>query len=104
MGRKQRGTIATKELKYAALAAWLQFWLVFLSSASNHQYHGLGTRQALIFSTGAIACSVRDQASTRPDAGGEGFQSAEAELFVELDGSMVYRRDGQSEFVKLEAS
>jgi hypothetical protein len=25
MGRKQRGTIATKELKYAALAAWLQF-------------------------------------------------------------------------------
>lgn len=34
--------------------------------------------------------------SAGPDAGGEGLDGAEAEAFVELDGGVVFGRDGQS--------
>ncbi len=33
--------------------------------------------------------------STRPDAGGEGFDGVEAEILVELDGGAVIRGYGQ---------
>jgi len=38
-----------------------------------------------------------------PDAGGEGFQGAEAEFFIELDGGVVDAGDGEGKFVELEA-
>src|SRR5260370_33708479 len=36
-----------------------------------------------------------------PDAGGEGFDGVEAEIFVELDGGVVFGGDGEGEFAEL---
>ena len=40
-------------------------------------------------------CGTGRKESPRPDAGGEGLDGVEAEIFVELDGGAVVRRYGK---------